>query len=352
MTISIERLDELRALAQKDLGDVLDPRLVASQLRQLERTNVPPTAPSYFGVSTFLKAPLARSLQGIDIAMVGVPFDLGVTNRAGARFGPQQVRQMSSTAGGPMHHALGIIPDALCEIVDYGDVPIADQYGLDAAIEEIEAFYAHLIAQGAAPLTVGGDHSISYPILKALGRSEPLGVVHIDAHCDTGPEIGGTRFHHGAPFRNAALTGAIDTTRTIQIGIRGHAEPIWGFSRESGMTVLHIEEVYDLGIAAVVAKAREVVGRGPLYVSVDVDCMDPAFTPGTGTPEIGGLVPREVQQIIRGLRGLDVRGADVVEVSPPYDPSGNTALVAATILWELLCITSESVHRRKQGQSS
>ena len=249
MAISAQRLKELHDLANMDLAETLDPRLVASQLRQLERTNTPPTAPPYFGISTFLKAPWSRTLKGVDIAMIGVPCDLGVTNRPGARFGPQQVRQMSCIAGGPMHHALGIIPDSLCEIVDYGDVPIADQHNLDAAIQEIEAFYEYVVGHGVAPLSIGGDHSVTYPILKALGKNQPLGIVHIDAHCDTGPEIGGTKFHHGGPFRNAALAGVIDPERTIQIGIRGRAEPVWDFSRKSGMTVLHIEDVYEMGVA-------------------------------------------------------------------------------------------------------
>ena len=352
MTVTAEKLAALKSLDKRDPIEMADPRLIVSQMRRLEKTNVPLTAPPYFGISTFLKAPLVRSLQCVDIAMVGVPCDLGVTNRPGARFGPQQVRQMSCIAGGPMHHALGIVPDSLCEIVDFGDVPITDQYTLDRAIEEIHAFYTYLIGNHVTPLSVGGDHSVTYPILKPLGKQRPLGLVHIDAHCDTGPEMNGTKFHHGGPFRNAALDGVIDTERTIQIGIRGRAEPLWNFSRDSGMTVLHIEDVYEMGLAAVIQKARDIVSTGPIYVSIDVDGIDPAFTPGTGTPEIGGLLPREVQQIIRGLRGLDIVGADVVEVSPPYDPSGNTALVAATMLWELLCVTSEAVAARKLSKNT
>ena len=171
------------------------------------------------------------------------------------------------------------------------------------------------------PLSVGGDHSVTYPILKALGAEPPVGLVHIDAHCDTMGEIDGSKFHHGGPFRQAVLAGALDPERTIQIGIRGPAEVFWGFSYDSGMTVLHIEDVDRLGIDGVVAKAREVVGDGPTYISFDVDGLDPAFAPGTGTPEAGGLTPREAQAILHGLKGLDIIGGDVVEVAPQYDPT-------------------------------
>ena len=197
------------------------------------------------------------------------------------------------------------------------------------------------------PLSVGGDHSISYPILKAVGRDGPVGMIHIDAHADTGGPFNGSRFHHGGPFRNAALAGVLDPERTVQIGIRGRAEPHWDFSYDSGMRVIHIEEFYEMGLEAVLAEARRVVGDGPTYVSFDVDSIDPAFTPGTGTPEVGGFLPREVQALIRGLRGLNLVGADVVEVSPPYDQTGNTALVGATMLWEILCVLAEAVAERK-----
>jgi agmatinase len=188
------------------------------------------------------------------------------------------------------------------------------------------------------PLSVGSDHSVTYPILKALGAQRPLGLVHIDAHCDTMGAIDGSKFHHGGPFRQAVLAGALDPERTIQIGIRGPAEIFWGFSYESGMTVLHIEDVDRLGVAAVVGEARRVVADGPTYISFDVDGLDPAYAPGTGTPETGGLTPREAQSILHGLAGLDIVGGDVVEVAPQYDPSGNTAMVGAQMLFELFSL--------------
>jgi agmatinase len=197
-----------------------------------------------------------------------------------------------------------------------------------------------IAATRAIPLSVGGDHSISGSILKGLSGRGPVGMVHIDAHCDTGGVYEGSKFHHGGPFREAVLAGALDPTRTIQIGIRGGAEYLWEFSFASGMTVIHAEEVGEFGIEAVVAKARAIVGDGPTYVSFDVDSLDPAFAPGTGTPEAGGLLPREVLQILRGLAGVDIVGGDVVEVAPQYDPTTNTAQIAAQALFELLCLVA------------
>ena len=212
------------------------------------------------------------------------------------------------------------------------------RFSLDTSIEDIAAFYGRIRAAGVRPLSVGGDHSITFPILKALGQDRPVGLVHIDAHCDTMGEIDGSKFHHGGPFRQAVLAGALDPERTIQIGIRGPAEIFWGFSYESGMTVVHIEDVDRMGIEGVVAKAREIVGDGPTYVSFDVDGLDPAFTPGTGTPEAGGLTPREAQAILHGLKGIDIIGGDVVEIAPQYDPTSNTAMVGAQMLFEIFSL--------------
>jgi guanidinopropionase len=262
--------------------------------------------------------------------------DLGVTNRAGARLGPRAVREIERI--GPYNHALGVVPRAECQAADIGDVPMRSRFSLDNCIEDIEAFYRRIQAAGVRPLSVGGDHSITYPILKALGHERPVGLVHIDAHCDTMGEIDGSKFHHGGPFRQAVLAGVLDPERTIQIGIRGPAEIFWGFSCESGMTVLHIEDVDRIGIDAVVERAREVVGDGPTYISFDVDGLDPAFTPGTGTPEAGGLTPREAQAILHGLKGIDVIGGDVVEVAPQYDPTTNTAMVGAQMLFEIFSL--------------
>jgi agmatinase len=306
----------------------------------------------YAGVSTLLDAPYRPDASdlpdfaGLDVALVGVPMDLGVTNRPGARFGPRAVREVERI--GPYNHALGIAPGGECAVADIGDVPMRSRYSLDQSIEDIALFYERIHAAGVRPLSVGGDHSVTYPILKALGAGRPLGLVHIDAHCDTMGEIDGSKFHHGGPFRQAVLAGALDPERTIQIGIRGAAEIFWGFSYESGMTVLHIEDVDRLGIAGVVEKARAVVGGGPTYISFDVDGLDPAYAPGTGTPEAGGLTPREAQAILHGLKGLDIAGGDVVEVAPQYDPTTNTAMVGAQMLFELFSLTVLGANFRRR----
>ncbi len=308
----------------------------------------------YAGVSTLLDmpyrpdAPDLPDFAGLDVALVGVPMDLGVTNRAGARLGPRVVREIERI--GPYNHALGVTPRGECNVADIGDVPLRSRFSLDQSIEDIAAFYARIRAAGVRPVSVGGDHSVSYPILKSLGAERPLGLVHIDAHCDTMGEVDGSKFHHGGPFRQAVLSGALDPERTIQIGIRGPAEILWGFSYESGMTVLHIEDVDRLGIAGVVEQARKVVGDGPTYISFDVDGLDPAYTPGTGTPEAGGLTPREAQAILHGLKGLDIIGGDVVEVAPQYDATTNTAMVGAQMLFEILSLMILSpAFRRRSG---
>jgi guanidinopropionase len=196
------------------------------------------------------------------------------------------------------------------------------------------------------PLSVGGDHSITLPILKAVGAKGPVGLVHIDAHCDTGGPFEGSKFHHGGPFRQAVLAGVLDPERTIQIGIRGGAEYLWEFSYESGMTVIHAEAVQREGIAPTLKRLRTVLGDGPAYLSFDVDSLDPAFAPGTGTPEAGGLSTAEALGLLRGCAGLHIVGGDVVEVAPQYDPTSNTAQVGAQMLFEILALVALARSRR------
>ena len=297
----------------------------------------------YAGLPTLLGMPHQPELEGIDIALIGVPFDLGVYNRAGARFGPRAIRNVSLF--GSFNQYNKISPSVLAKIADVGDVPIEHRYHLDEGIRDIEKYYHQVMDAGVIPLTAGGDHSITHPILKAVGRDNPVGLVHVDAHCDTDGWMGNSKFYHGAPFRNAVLDGVLDPERTIQIGIRGPAEPVWEFSYESGMTVIHIEDFVAMGVKEVIHKACEVVRDGPTYISFDVDGLDPTFAPGTGTPEIGGLTVMQGMEIIRGCRGLDIVGCDLVEVSPPYDPNGNTALTAANLLYEMLCVLPGVVYR-------
>jgi len=307
--------------------------------------------PRYSGIATFMRRPLVedpQAWQEIDVGIIGVPFDGAVTNRPGARHGPRQLREQS-TLMGMVNHQTGIRPHDLVKAADLGDVPIEGVYELNRAIDEIEAHYAKVAAAGIMPLSGGGDHSITLPILRALSRArgEPLGLVHFDAHCDTGPELFGHKHHHGGPFRVAVDDGVLDPRRTIQIGIRGPAEPLWAFSYESGMSVIHIEELYEMGLPAVIERAHAVAGKGPTYVSFDVDGMDPVYAPGTGTPEVGGFTAFEAQQMLRGLRGLDIVGGDVVEVSPPFDHAGITALNGVQMMFELLCLMAERIEGQR-----
>lgn len=296
----------------------------------------------YAGLPTLLSAP-ARQINWsepdfgeLQAALIGVPMDLGISNRNGCRFGPRALRTIERI--GPYHHALRIVPTRALRVADIGDVPFSSRFSLEQSHRDIETCYRALKRANVIPVSVGGDHSMTLPILRALGHERPVALVHIDAHCDTGGPFDGSRFHHGGPFRQAVLEGVLDPTKTIQIGIRGSAEYLWEFSYDSGMTVIHAEQISTLGIPAIIRQARELVGDQPLYVSFDIDSLDPAFAPGTGTPEVGGLTVREAQELLRGLAGLNVVGADVVEVAPAYDPSSNTAQAGTQMLFELLSL--------------
>ncbi len=307
------------------------------------------SAPRYAEVATFMRAPRVRDPRELDIALIGVPFDFGVTNRPGARHGPREIRN-SSTLMRAIHHVTKVDPYDLCRVGDLGDVAFQQIYELEACLDDIAEFFGRVHAAGAAPLSAGGDHTITLPIFRAIAdRGQPLGMVHIDAHTDTWDEFLGSKYMHGTPFRRAVEEGLLDPKRTIQIGIRGaqNSDEGWTFSLESGMRVVFMEEFTELGVAAVIAEARRVVGDGPVYVSFDVDGLDPVYAPGTGTPEVGGLTTIEAQALLRGLRGLDIVGGDVVEVAPPFDPSGNTALVGATMMYEILCLLAEAVAKRR-----
>ena len=308
----------------------------------------PMTAPRYAELPTFMRAPIATPAEGVDIGMVGIPYDGGTTNRPGARHGPREIRNMSSLMRS-IHHVTRCNPYEICRVADLGDVRFTEIFKEDRVIAEIEAFYRALQRQGTAPLTAGGDHSITYPIFRSIAAERPLGMVHIDAHTDTWDEFQGSKFTHGAPFRRAVEDGLLDPKRTIQIGIRGAQNTAegWEYSLQSGMRVVFMEEFYEVGVDAVIEEAQRVVGDGPAYISFDVDGLDPVFAPGTGTPEVGGITTLEAQKLLRGLRGLDLYGGDVVEVSPPFDPSGNTALVGATMMYEILCLMADSIDRRR-----
>ncbi len=311
----------------------------------------PISAPRYTGITTFMRTPLVCDPSELDITLIGVPFDRGAENRPGQRYGPREIRNMSSLIR-TVHHVTRINPYKLCRVADTGDVPFTNAFHIESSHADIAEFYRRVHAVGTVPLSAGGDHSISLPILRAIAIDRPVGMVHIDAHTDTCDEELGSRFTHGTTFRRAVEEGLLDPKRTVQIGIRGaqNTEEGWIFSLESGMRVIFMEEFTKLGVEAVIAEARRVVGNGPTYVSFDIDSIDPAFAPGTGTPEVGGITTIESQALLRGLRGLFLIGGDVVEVSPPYDPLGNTALVGATMMYEILCILAEGVARRKKSK--
>ncbi|PDT27944.1 agmatinase [Rhizobium sp. L9] len=338
-------LDALRAkYGNASGGDIFEPHfreVAQSQFKGGDKRKWP-----FAGIPTLLDAPGLPEAQddehfgGLDIALVGVPMDLGVTNRNGSRFGPRALRTIERI--GPYDHVLRTSPMSKAKIADIGDVPMCSRFDLAQCHLDIETFYRRLAGAGVRPLSVGGDHSITSSILKALGEKEPVGLIHIDAHCDTAGPYEGTKFQHGGPFRLAVLDGVLDPRRTIQIGIRGPAEYLWEFSYESGMTVVHAEEVGEASLPRLIERAREVVGDGPTYVSFDIDSVDPGFAPGTGTPEVGGLHPREVLQILRGLNGLNIIGGDVVEVAPQYDATTNTAQIAAQVLHTILCLMVNS----------
>ena len=303
----------------------------------------PMSEPRFAEIATFMRAPLVESLDNVDIGLIGVPTDLGVTNRPGARHGPREIRNSSSLMR-TFNLGMNINPYKLCRIADLGDVSFSQRYDLDKQVEEIESFYQKIIEKNIFPISAGGDHSITYPILKAIGKNEPVGMVHVDAHTDTWGEIWGSKFTHGAPFKLAVEAGVLDPKRTIQIGIRGGQNFMDGieFSQDQGMRVVFMDEFSSLGVDKVIEEARKVVGDGRTYISFDVDGLDPVYAPGTGTPEVGGITTLEAQQLLRGLKGLNLIGGDVVEVAPPFDNTGNTALVGATMMFEILSLIADT----------
>ena len=307
--------------------------------------------PRFAGIPTFMRLPQAEAGDEIyrdtDIGFVGIPWDGGTTNRPGARHGPRQVRDYSTMIRST--HPVSLVnPFKVCNCADLGDVS-PNPSGLEDTLERIEVFYDRIRQDGITPISVGGDHLTSLPVLRGLAKGRMLSMIHFDAHTDLfAGYFGGTKYTHGTPFRRAIEEGLLDPKRVVQIGIRGtmyDGEDIeWG--REHGVTIISIDEARERGHSDVMKEAREIVGDTETYVSFDIDFIDPAFAPGTGTPEIGGPDTWVAQQYVRGLSGVNVIGADLVEISPPFDPSGNTAWVGASILFELLCVVSESVKGR------
>lgn len=289
----------------------------------------------------FFQAPHRRDLDNADIACVGVPMDQATPNRGGARFGPQAARKWSHIHG-PVHERWGTMPYDLCRIIDYGDVAFSGTGGKERC-GDIYALYGQFQERGILPLTCGGEHTMSRPICNALGEAEPMGLVHIDAHADTGGTPAGMDgYNDNSVFREAVLAGSIDPERTIQIGVRGRAHIAWDFSHKSGMRVVTADEVNENGIAAVVEEMRAIIGDGPVYLSIDTDGIDCVHMPGTTLPEPFGITPLDVRAVIRGMRGMDIRGADIAELCPPHDPTEASANIVAGLMFEMLCLLAEA----------
>jgi guanidinobutyrase len=295
--------------------------------------------PRFAGPATMMRLPTAASAQGLDAAFIGVPLDIGTSNRAGARFGPRQIRAESALLR-PYNMATGAAPFDTLHVADLGDVPI-NTYSIEKSVAIIEAFYEPVLAAGCRPLSIGGDHTIALPLLRALARRHgPLALVHVDAHADVNDAMFGEPIAHGTPFRRAVEEGLLQGARVFQIGLRGtgYAADDFDWPRAQGFTVVPAHEVWYQSLAPLMARVRETIGGAPCYLSFDIDGIDPAYAGGTGTPEIGGLTVPQALEIVRGCRGLNLVGADLVEVAPPYDTTGNTALLGANLLYEMLCV--------------
>ncbi|BBE70856.1 agmatinase [Oharaeibacter diazotrophicus] len=304
--------------------------------------------PRYAGIPTFMRLPHAGPADGVEVGLVGVPWDGGTTNRPGARHGPRALRD-ASTMVRMVNQATAAAPFHTVRCADLGDVP-PNPASLDDSLERIRRFYADLVARGVTPLTAGGDHLTSLPVLRAVAAGGAVGMIHFDSHTDLYDDyFGGYKLTHGTPFRRAIEEGLLDPKRIVQIGIRGstYDGEDREYAAEVGVRIVGIEELMDRGPEAVMAEARAIVGTGPVYVSFDIDGVDPAQAPGTGTPEIGGFSTHVAQRMVRALDGLDIVGADLVEVSPPFDVGGITAYAGASLMFELLCVVANAVARRK-----
>jgi guanidinobutyrase len=302
--------------------------------------------PRFGGPSTFMRLPPTD--LPLDVAIVGVPLDVGTSNRPGARFGPRAIRAESCLLR-PYNMATRAAPFDGLVVGDTGDVAL-NTFHLAASVRIIAEHYEELLETPVVPLSIGGDHTITYPILEAIAAVHgPVGVVHVDAHADVNVAMFGEQITHGSWMRHAIEHGFVDPHRTVQIGLRGsgYAADDFDWIKRQGARVVQVEECWNRSLTPLMAEVREQLGDGAGYVSFDIDGLDPSVAPGTGTPEIGGLTSAQGLEIIRGCHQLNIVGADVVEVAPQYDPSGNTALLAANVLFELLCVLPGVEHRER-----
>ena len=295
--------------------------------------------PRFGGPASMMRLPTQASAEGLDACFVGVPFDIGTSNRCGARFGPRQIRAESCLLR-PYNMATRAAPFDSLYVADVGDVAI-NTFNLQASMGIIESFYDDVLVHDCRPLTLGGDHTIALPILRSLHKKYgPLGMVHVDAHADINDNMFGEPIAHGTPFRRAVEEGLLEGSRVAQIGLRGtgYTAEDFDWPRARGFRVVQAEECWHRSLVPLMKEVRAQIGEGPVYLSFDIDGIDPAFAPGTGTPEIAGLTVPQALEVIRGCRGLDVVGGDMVEIAPPYDLTGNTALLGANLLFEMLCV--------------
>ena len=299
--------------------------------------------PRFAGIPTFMRLPHValtdEKIKDVDIGLIGVPWDNGTTNRSGPRHGPRQLRDMSTMIRA-QNGASGVRPFELANCADLGDVPPNPADIMDT-MERVTTFYDRVRSAGIRPLTAGGDHLTSLPVLRAVAKDGPLAMIHFDSHTDLFDSyFGGTKFTHGTPFRRAVEEGLLDPKKVVQIGIRGttYDNEDRDFAASVGIRIIPIEEFHARGVPSVMEEAREIVGQSDTYISYDIDFVDPTFAPGTGTPEVGGPNSYQAIQVVRGLAGVNIAGADLVEVSPPFDQSGGTAFLGASIMFELLCV--------------
>ena len=295
--------------------------------------------PRFGGPATMMRLPVQETAEGLDVCFVGVPMDIGTSNRSGTRHGPRQIRAESCMLR-PYNMATGAAPFDSLQVADIGDVA-TNTFDLKKSVGLIEEAFDAILAHGCVPLTLGGDHTLTLPILRAVAKKHgPVAMVHIDAHADINDEMFGEKIAHGTPFRRAVEEGLLVCDKVWQIGLRGtgYAPEDFDWPRRQGFNVVQAEECWGKSLTPLMDKVRAGIGDHPVYVTYDIDSLDPAFAPGTGTVEVGGLTIWQGLEIVRGCRGLNIVGGDLVEVSPPYDPTGNTALIGANLLYEMLCV--------------
>jgi guanidinobutyrase len=290
------------------------------------------------GPATFMRLPAQEGAEGLDACFVGIPMDIGTSNRPGTRLGPRQIRDESRMLR-PFNMATGAAPFDCMQVADIGDVPI-NTFDLKKSVDIITDYYDNLLRHDVIPLTLGGDHTLTWPILRAMrNRHGPVALVHVDAHADINDEMFGEKVAHGCPFRRAWEDGCLINDKVFQIGLRGtgYSPDDFNWARDKGWRVIQAEDCWHKSLSPLMEEIRAKIGDVPVYLTYDIDSLDPAYAPGTGTVEVGGLTSVQGLEIIRGMAGLNIVGGDLVEVSPPYDPSGNTALTGANFLYEMLC---------------